>query len=280
MGPDFPRRVAKKCALRPGSHCPELTKTIQSMKSSLTSISLLAFAIVPAWAGTFSLSAPFSDDPSSQISTTNTYTHAISGGTVANVNGVNFEQLSPGVIPANFTWTSSTFGFNEVVNNNGQWIPSSGGVTGAGLVDLLESFTYSGNGAEAGSSQTYMLSGLTVGTTYDLRLYQRVWDLGTSGRPMDLIVTHGAESNTFSMLQDRPGTVLGTGNQHHAYYLSYVFTAQGTDLSINALVPPGSPPVSGSYHMYALTNQVIPEPGAAALAGLAIGFAGFARRRR
>jgi hypothetical protein len=244
-------------------------------------MALLAVGITSARAGVFSLSAPFTDDASSQISAANTYTHAVSGGTVATVNGVNFAQLSPGVIPANFTWSSSTFGFNEVLNNNGQWVPASGGVTGAGLIDLLESFTYSGNGAEAGSSQTYVLSGLTVGTTYDVRLYERVWDLGTSGRPMDLTFTHGAESDTYSgLLQDRPGTVLGTGNQHHAYYLSYVFTAQGTDLSIDALVPPGSPAASGSYHMYALTNQVIPEPAAAVLAGLALGFAGFARRRR
>jgi len=251
------------------------------MKSSLAILAsvLLVHTSVPA--GVFSLSAPFTDDPSTQISTANTYTHAISGGTVATVNGVNFAQLSPGVIPANFAWTSSTFGFNEVVNNFGQWIPSSGGVTGAGLIDMLESFTYSGNGAEAGSSQTYMLSGLTAGTMYDLRLYQRVWDLGTSGRPMDLTFTHGAETDTYSgLLQDRPGTVLGTGNQHQAYYLSYVFTAQATDLTITALVPPGSPPVSGSYHMYGLTNQVIPEPAAAVTLAFAVGLASVARRRR
>ncbi|MGI8603048.1 MAG: PEP-CTERM sorting domain-containing protein [Verrucomicrobiales bacterium] len=251
------------------------------MKFILRPLAFFALALAPASAGVFSLSAPFTDDPSSLIDPLNDYTHAISGGTVANVNGVNFEQLSPGIIPAGFSWQSSTFGFSEVIDNNGQWSPAAGGVTGAGLIDLLESFTYSGNGAQAGNSQTFTLSGLTPGITYDTRLYQRVWDVGTSGRPIDLTFTNGAEVDVYPGLeQDRPGNVLGTGNQHEAYFLSYAFTAQGTDLVINTAVPPNAVFNSGSYHMYALTNQVIPEPAAAASLALAIALFGMARRRR
>lgn len=250
------------------------------MKSISWLLACIGLGCSASRAGVFSLSGAFSSDASSQISTTNTYTHAVSGGTVATVNGVNFAQLSPGVIPANFAWDSSTFGFNEVLNNLGQWNPAAGGVAEAGLLDLLESFTYSGNGPEAGSSQTYILSGLTPGVTYDTRLYQRVWDLGTSGRPIDLTFSHGAEVDTYpGLLQDRPGTVLGSGNQHEAYYLSYVFTAQGTQLTINAAVPAGAPFNSGSYHMYALTNQVVPEPAAAALLAAVAALAGAGRRR-
>ncbi len=55
-------------------------------------------------AGTISLSAPFTDDASTGISSTNTYTHAISGGSAQTVNGVDFELLNPTTIPANFNW--------------------------------------------------------------------------------------------------------------------------------------------------------------------------------
>jgi fibronectin-binding autotransporter adhesin len=249
------------------------------MKSLLGPLLFAGLALAPASGGVFSLGAPFTDDPSSLINPSNTYTHAISGGTVATVNGVNFQQLSPGIVPPNFSWDSSTGGFNDVIDNFGQWIPSGGGVTGTGLIDLLESFTYSGNGANAGSSQTFTLSGLIAGTTYDTRLYQRVWDKGTSGRPIDVTISNGADVGLMTFEQDRPGNVLGTGNQDQAYYINYRFTAQGTDLVINMAVPPTAPFNSGSYHMYALTNQVVPEPAAGCLV-LAITLLGSARRRR
>ena len=250
------------------------------MKPLLRPLALLILALAPASAGVFTLSNPFTSDASSLLAPANTYTHAISGGTVATVNGVNFQQLSPFAPPLNFSW-DSTGGQSEVINNNGQWIPATGGVTGTGLLDLLESFTYAGGGADPGQSQTFTLSGLTPGTTYETRFYMRVWDLGTSGRPIDLTFTHGTESNLYpGLLEDRPGTVLGTNNQHQAYFLEYEFTAKGSDLVINAAVPVTAPVGSGSFHLYALTNQVIPEPATTACLALGMSLLGTARRRR
>jgi hypothetical protein len=104
--------------------------------------------------------------------------------------------------------------------------------------------------------------------------------LGTSGRPIAFTMTNGAEVDPFSGPEDRPGDVLGTGNQHQAYYVNYRYTAQTTDLIINAAVPAGSPVGSGSFHLYALSNQVVPEPTTAASLALALGLIGGLRRRR
>jgi len=230
-------------------------------------------------AGVISL-VPLTDDASSGISGSNTYTHAISGGNAATVNGVNFETLTNLVTPANFNWDTGANTKNVIGSNNGDWLPATGGVTGAGLQSLLAGFTFSGNGHTSPSSQTYSLTGLTVGESYETRLYVRVWDTDGSGRPLDLSFTHGVESDSAGTVpEDRPSAVLGGGNDHQAYYVNYAFTAQDTQLDIIAGVNAAGGANSGSAHMYALSNQVaIPEPSSLALAGL--GLFGLLRRRR
>ena len=90
----------------------------------------------------------------------------ISGGTAASINGVNFDVLDSGNTPANFDWNTNGFNKSQIVCcNNGDWNPAAGGVTGPELINLLGSFTYSGNGDGNPASQTFTLSGLTPGTT-------------------------------------------------------------------------------------------------------------------
>lgn len=198
------------------------------------------------------------DDASSGISDSKTYTHAISGGENSIVNGVTLQSLTANVTPANFIWDTGTFTKNVVANNNRDWIPFDGGVTGPGIIDLLGDFTFSGNGSAAGASQTYTLSGLTPGVSYDLRLYIRPWAFDGTVRPIDLTFTNGTEVTVpFGALpEDRPGSVLGTGNNNNAYYLSYRYTAQTTDLQVSAGIHPSAVGVSGSFHMFGLTNEV------------------------
>jgi len=248
------------------------------MIRALISVPVFALLAVSLHAGTISLSGPLTDDASTLISPANVYTHAISGGPAAvSVNGVNFSSLTSSVTPPNFTWDSPTKG--EINNNLGQWIPADGGVTGPALISLLSGFTYAPGGAAPESSQSFTLSGLTIGTPYDARLYIRVWDVGTSGRPIAFTMTNGAEVDSFAGLEDRPGTVLGTGNQHQAYFVNYQFVAQSANLVITAAVPSDAPENSGSFHLYALTNQVVPEPTTALCLALA-GVASVMRRRR
>jgi hypothetical protein len=221
-------------------------------------------------AGEFSISPALTDDASTGISTSKTYTHAISGGTAATINGVSLSVLNDTTTPANFTWDPGDRTKNIIACcNNGDWQPAAGGVTGADLITLLGSFTYSGNGANSPSAQTFTLSGLTPGTQYDTRLYIRTWDTEASGRPINLTFTNGAEVNTTAVMEDRPN-IVGLPAVHSAYYLSYAFTAQGSDLAINAAVDAAGGANSGSFHLYALTNEVVPEPGSLVLAAMGL----------
>jgi hypothetical protein len=218
------------------------------------------FASRPALPAAFSL-LPLTDDASTGISTLKTYTHALSGGPPATINGVVLEEVKPTLIPANFAWTVSAGTRNEMnpINNN-QWVPATGGVTGPGLLNLLGGFVYQSSGEPAGF-QTYALSGLTVGKTYHLTMFYRPWSVNNlSFRPIDLIFTNGAtvEQPFGGLPTDRPGIVLGNGNIHGAFALGYTYVAESTELMIKALVHESAMAASGSNHLYGLTNEVVP----------------------
>ena len=136
----------------------------------------------------------------------------------------------------------------------------TGGVTGAGLLQLLGGFTYSGTGTEPGDRQTFTLQGLTPGVTYESRIYIRPWNTEGTGRPIQVSFNNGSQSAAPTppdgLLEDRPDQVI-VGNPHSAYYLGYTYVAESTEMSIDAIVPDTAPGFSGSFHMYGLTNQVI-----------------------
>lgn len=196
------------------------------------------------------------DDATVGIDSDRVYTHTVSGGNAATVNGVNFVSLNPEGGPANFIWDTYGRNKNQIPAANGDWNPGAGGLTGPGLPALLSGFTYSGNGADPGSMQSFTLQGLTAGQSYEFRLYIRLWDTEGSSRPVTISLANGHQIDTGGVIpEDRPGDVLGNGNQHAAYYISYRYVAEGSDLTVATDVPSNAANGSGSFHMYALSNE-------------------------
>lgn len=225
---------------------------------------------------------PLTDDESSGISTSKTYTHAVAGGQALSINGVTFQELNTLLSPANFNWQKVAPGNkNFVANNNNNWVPADGGLTGAGLLNLFDSFVYT-DGGSPGQYQTYTLSGLTPGTRYQVRLYIRPWNVtGGSGRPIDLSFTNGStvQLPLGGLLEDRPGVVLNNGNNNSAYYLSYTYVAATTELVIKAEVHASSvdtaQSASGNFHLYGLSNEVAPAGPKLAIIGVVRNSSGF-----
>jgi hypothetical protein len=225
------------------------------------------FSPSPAHAGQILFSSAFTDEASTGISTANSYTHTISGGSAQTVNGVTFDRLAPGVTPANFTWNSSTTQKNQLSGNLGDWTPVAG-LSGTSSQNLLRDFTFSADGTAAGASQTYTLSGLTPGEQYELRIYFRVWSDATT-RDIDLTFTHGAEvDQLLGFQEDRPENpaFAGFASRDDAGYLSYFYLAKASQLEIEATVAAGG---NGSFHLYALSNQRNP-PGIGESASVAL----------
>ncbi|WP_367873668.1 hypothetical protein [Luteolibacter sp. Populi] len=203
---------------------------------------------------------PLTDDASSGISTAKTYTHRISGGAAATVNNVVFDVLTTTATPANFAWTVNGGKAAATAPNLGNWVAANGGVTGSGLQALYGTFTYAG--VNDGAIQTYELSNLIPGQTYQVKLFIRKFSDG-SLRDIDLTYTNGSDVQVpfGPLLYDRPGVVLSNDNNNSVYYVSYSYVAQGTTLKITAANSSSALADSGSAHFYGLTNEVVPTPG-------------------
>ena len=200
------------------------------------------------------------NDADSGISSANTYTHAIdfsnSTSGAASINGVVFTGA-----------TGNTPGFTRTVANGGAANNSGSGVvtTSGNLANLMQGFLYNNNPATDGTGlQTYTISGLTPGETYDLRIYSHLWT-NPGSRPNTLVFdTAGASDSTGEIDQD-DSTTVGLAKTD-SYYINYRYTADGTgSLVWTAANSSGS---NASWHLYGLTNQIVPEPSSLALLGL------------
>lgn len=211
------------------------------------------------------------NDASTGISDTAIYTHKISGGDAATVNGVTFDKLDGSNTPLNFVWTRSIGGVGVISNTLSEWKPDLGEVTGTGALELLGGFVYdtTPEASLQGSFQTYTLSGLTVGEAYTLKIFVRPWGV-PGARAIDLEFTNGDSVVTpfGAFLEDQTGAMLNNGNENSAYYLSYTYVAESTDLVIKGTVHQ-SVTDPGSFHLYGLTNEVAEAPsGVLAVTGV------------
>lgn len=231
---------------------------------------------LPVLAGLLGLSAAAShaaitytkitSDADSGISTGNTYTHTLDFGTGtpgAVVNGVQFSAYNAGANGTlNFNRAVSTGTLNDHAGN------ANFTVTG-GLTGLLTDMLYNG-GNTPGGTTTWTLGGLTAGVTYDLRIYTRQW-----AAPSTRTVTFnfdpdgaGAVSESSININEDDATSVGMANANDAYYINYRYTAvAGQNLVITGTQEFNN----NSWHLYGLSNQVVPvpEPAGAALSGLA-----------
>ena len=211
------------------------------------------------------------DDADSGISSSNTYTHAIdfnqSAGGAPTINGVVFTAA-----------TGNTTGFTRIVangsinNHNGTGVVSTSG----NLANLMQGFLYNSGPATDGSGlQTYTLTGLTMGTTYDLRLYNHAWT-AAGNRPNELVFDVGGAADSTGFINTDRATTVGLPGDNDSYYINYRYTAASTSLVFTAANQSGS---NASFHLYGLTNQVaIPEPTSCLLG--AMGSLLLLRRRR
>lgn len=183
-----------------------------------------------------SLGAPvfFADDAGTDISSSKTYTHALDfaeTGAPATVNGVAF--IGAGLTGSNWSLT----GADQTAGNGGT-------LTTGGISTLLTNFFYNGNPA------TLTLTGLTAGTNYEARLYERFW---------------GGDRTQYFTVQS--GSVMGAGSFNEdfsatqANYLPIRYKADATGTVTINTYQTGA----GSYHWYGLTNEVVAAPTAPTL---------------
>jgi len=209
---------------------------------------MLVFAANIAAAGTITHFG-FTDDLSSQISDTKTYTHAVDFGNqasypLATVNGVAFVPRSGvGIFPAGGSATIGT-GWADIPNAH----PGTGGNAVAATGDvgnLVRDFNYNNNNAQI------RLSGLTVGQTYDLRLYHRIWG---GNRTQDFSFTTdptaGPEDTITFNPDNHGGAPVNVANSE--FVTSYQYTASSPYLTIGA-----AQAGDGTYHAYGLTNEIV-----------------------
>jgi len=212
---------------------------------------VLGFA-TPMTAATVSFFG-ITDDASSQISSAKTYTHAIDFGTnpatapVATINGVVFTGR-------NGAGAFTGPGGSATINTGSANPPSGHGgggatnVTGA-IHNLLDDFNYNA------PNTVIQVSGLTIGQTYDLRLYHRQWGATDDRRQQFGFDANGVGGSEISFVlnpdnatANPPG--LDVANRAHA--VSFVYQAWSPTATITANMIG-----AGTYHLYGLTNEVV-----------------------
>jgi MYXO-CTERM domain-containing protein len=208
-----------------------------------------------------------SGDTNSGISTNTVYQSAVDGGSAAGttINGVFFAPMDVSGIASNLTMTVSS-GHIKVKSGNTQNYTASGAL-GTMFSDFLEDHS-----SAAGATETLTLAAtsLTLGKTYDARLYIRNY----SGAPDRLVTIRFDEdgagplgSSTIQFNEDAP-TSLGFSSDQQAYFIDYRYTSDGVSPLLIDITEFSSP---DSFLFYGFDNELAvsePSPASIGLIGL------------
>jgi len=182
----------------------------------------------------------FTNDLTTGISPTKTYTHLLDLGTRANVaviNGVTFTKVASQNGSANgYGWANF-----PPTYHSGNTPPDGHSVpVDSGAYDLLYDMDYGWSWPDA---KTMQLTGLTPGKRYEVRLYNRAW--GWTGSRTQTV--------TFDPDGNGPVSESVTFNPDalNANYLSYRYTPTSTTLDITVQ----SALSNQTYHIYGLSNE-------------------------
>ena len=218
-----------------------------------------------AAAGTFS-SAAIGGDADSGISPARTYTHAVDFAnvgafpglqvdTATTINGVPFHV--GGANGPNYASTDLTLPFfADLPTNSAPSGPNT-------LYDLFEDFLHN-SVVPPPPNQTLTLTGLTPGAQYLTSFYGVGFGVADANRVITITTSDGGQT-----VFDQNFT--GEGNPN---VLRYAFTADGPSITYTF-----DPVGTHTFHHYGFTNEIVPEPSAAAAVALLATLSALHRRR-
>jgi hypothetical protein len=173
--------------------------------------------------------AAWTDDASSGVDGTKTYTHAYSFGsaTPTTINGINFNGIGGG--NPSVAGSFSTAGLPNVFNNDANSVIE-------GSRQVANDFLY------GGTVQSVTIDGLTFGKSYVATLYSVGWENGT-------------RAATFSVGNDRLTVNQDQFGDNNGIRVSYAFTASGSSVTLTFV------PLQGNtFHTYGFSNYEVPPP--------------------
>ena len=208
--------------------------TLRNDAAGDTTVVIDDFSIAPKDSG-WSYGS-WSDDASSGVDSSKTYTHAYSFGssTPTTINGINFTGVT-GVNPA-VAGSFSTAGLPNVFNTD------ANNVTGGSQL-LANDFLYS----NAGLVESVTLNGLIPGGEYVVTLFSVGWEDGT-------------RAATFSVGNDRLTVNQDQFGDNNGLIVSYHYVATGNSITLSYV------PLQGNtFHTYGFANYVLSTPSEPAI---------------
>jgi hypothetical protein len=173
--------------------------------------------------------AAWTDDATSGVDGTKSYTHAYSfgSGAATTINGIAFTGIGGGnpAVAGSF----STAGLPNVFNNDGNNVVD-------GSRQLANDFLY------GGAVQSITIDGLLFGHSYVATLYSVGWEDGTRA------ATFIAGNDRLTVNQDQFG-------DNNGIRVSYAFTAAASSITLTYV------PLQGNtFHTYGFSNYEVPPP--------------------